>query len=106
MRQNGKAAIRTAIAALALGVGLVAFGGTAFADPPWAHDGWHHHWRDHGWYRHDDDDRYDRGYPPPVIYAPPPPPVYYAPPPPPVYYAPPALSFGINIPLGGDRDRR
>lgn len=92
--------IHTAITVLAVGIGLAAFGATAFADPPpWAHGGWRHH----GWYHGDDDDGGYRAYPPPPVYYAPPPPVYYAPPPP-VFYAPPALSFGINIPLGGDRD--
>ncbi|MGC9269690.1 hypothetical protein [Acidiphilium sp.] len=98
---------RLVIAALAGAIGLAVAGGTAYADPPWAQDGWHGH---HGWH-HRDNDGWRGGYagppgyyyppPPPVYYAPPPPPpppVYYAPPPP-VYYGPPSLSFGINVPL-------
>jgi hypothetical protein len=95
------------LAGLAGVIGFGVAGGTAYADPPWQHDGgWHGR---PGWHHHDDDwrggYRGPRGYyppPPPVYYAPPPPPpppVYYAPPPP-AYYGPPSLSFGINVPLG------
>jgi hypothetical protein len=97
-----------------IGLGVLAATGTAQADPPpWAHGGWHRDW--HRDWQHGDDDHGWRGgffpppppayYPPPPVYyaPPPPPPVYYAPPPPPpVYYAPPVVSFGINVPLGGD----
>ncbi|HQT89477.1 MAG TPA: hypothetical protein PK677_13130 [Acidiphilium sp.] len=93
-----------------VGLGISVATGTAKADPPpWAHGGWHRDWHhedeDHGW-RGGYVPPPPPGYyaPPPVYYAPPPPPpVYYAPPPPPpVYYTPPVLSFGINVPLGGD----
>ena len=93
---------RVASVLLAAGIGLVATGATAFADPPWGHDHWDHHGWHHDWRHHDDDGGWRRGYvygyaPPPAYY--PPPPVYYAPPPP-VYVGPPSVSFGVNIPLG------
>jgi len=96
---------RLIVALLAGTIGLGATAGTALADPPWDHDGWHGH---HGWHHRDWQGGYYAGPPayypppPPVYYAPPPPPpppVYYAPPPP-AYYGPPSLSFGINLPLG------
>ncbi|HQT62380.1 MAG TPA: hypothetical protein PLV07_08995 [Acidiphilium sp.] len=99
---------RIIAAALVAGIGLAATGATAYADPPWGHDGgdrgeWHHRdWHHHDWHHdwhHEDDDGWHGGYayaPPPAYY--PPPPAYYAPPPP-VYVGPPSVSFGVNIPL-------
>ncbi len=96
---------RMIAAAMVTGLGLAATGATAYADPPWHHDGgdrggWHHRdWHHQDWH-HEDDDGWRGGYayaPPPAYY--PPPPVYYAPPPP-VYVGPPSVSFGVNIPLG------
>ncbi|MDD2878405.1 MAG: hypothetical protein PHT60_14580 [Acidiphilium sp.] len=108
MNRNPNRSVRASkwvLAAMAGVLGFAVAGGTALADPPWAHDGWHGH---HDWHHRDDDDGWRGGYagppvyypaPPPVYYAPPPPPpVYYAPPPP-AYYGPPSLSFGINVPL-------
>jgi len=100
------------LAAGLVGFGLIGATGVARADPPWG-DGWNQNW--HHEHEHEDHDQYPRWASPQVYFAPPPPPAYYVPPPvyyappppayyapPPVYYAPPALSFGINIPLGGD----
>jgi hypothetical protein len=122
MRSN-KSMIRTTAAALAIGLGLAAFGGTALADPGYqAQGGWHrqgqqqgwqqprrqNNWQRHGWqnrgnYQHS---RYHGGWGnngwqhqrwghPHYDRE-----GYH------VmgtqgYYAPPALSFSINLPLAG-----
>ncbi|MCF3946118.1 hypothetical protein AiwAL_12875 [Acidiphilium sp. AL] len=103
MNRKRNRAPKFVLAAALAAIGLAATSSAAFADPPWAHDGWHGRggWH-HRWHRDDDNGWGWRGgyyAPPPVYYAPPPPPVYYAPPP--AYYGPPSLAFGINIPLDG-----
>lgn len=54
-----KSVIRTATAALAISIGLAAFGGTALADPSyrtpgtWQHQAYQqHNWQNNGWQRH------------------------------------------------------
>ena len=122
MRSN-KAIIRTMAAALAIGIGLAAFGGTALADPGYhAQGAWQHqghqqgrqqhrrqdNWQRHGWQRHgnyqhsqyrggqaDNGWQHQRWEPPHYNRE-----GYH------VtgtsgYYAAPALSFSISLPLAG-----